>query len=371
MKADNGMSKRQYQFLSFLCSKYGDAVDLLALDASPGRARSWLHERGLKAHVLDGGYALAARLNAILWYALGVVLCSKLHQIDSFRFLFQTPLPRAWIDRYEIIVCFYAWPFHLLGLARAGAKLVVDTGDVMADRHKRIGSRRWVSLSVADEAAVLRSQGRRLAISEDDACEFDRLYGVRACVLPFVPPEHAELERLAEEELPPRIGFLAAPSYVNEVMLRLMANAPFLDCLRAAGVELLIAGGICETADPPVLNFLERGGARILGRVDSLTGYYREIGATVNPVGPSTGAKIKSIETLVAGRNLITTRWGAGAALAGAFPGQVVYVDWPVLPAKLGELCVETVRTRNPGRKTASEAYVRSAAAAFEEAFIP
>jgi hypothetical protein len=370
MKADNGMSKRQYQFLSVLCSKYGEGVDLLALDAAPTRARGWLRERGLSAQVLDDGYSLAARLNAILWYAMGVLLCSKLRMLNSFRFPLRTPLPRAWIDRYEIIVCFYAWPFHLLGMGRAGGKVVVDTGDVMAERHKRIGKRRWVSLSAEDEAAVLRSQSRCLAISEDDASEFDRLYGVRPRIVPFVPPEHAELAQLAEGELPPRIGFLGAPSYGNEEVLRLMAQAPFLDCLRAAGVELLVAGGICETADPSILSALQQGGARILGRVDSLTDYYRGIGATVNPVGPSTGAKIKSVEALVAGRKLITTRWGADAALAGAFPGQIIYIDWPVLPAKLGELCIEAVRSRNQARKTASEAYARHAAKAFKEALL-
>lgn len=362
------MSKRQHQVLAALCLKYGDAVDLLALDAPVARARAWLRERGLTVRVLTGAYALIARLNATLWYGMGVLLCNKLRFTGNFRFLMPTPLPRAWIERYETIVCFYAWPFHLLGLARAGAKVVVDTGDVMADRHKRLGRHRWVSLSVADEAAVLRSQSKCVAIAKDDALEFEQHYGVRTSVVHFVPPEYAELISLADGKLPARIGFLGAPGYVNEQILRLLAEAPFLDCLRAADVELLVAGGICETLDRSVLGTLARGGARILGRIDSVADYYRQIGATVNPVGPSTGAKIKSIETLVAGRRLITTRWGAGAALAAAFPGQVQYVDWPASPAKLGELCVEAVRNGCPGNRAACEAYARNAARDLQEA---
>jgi len=367
MQTENGMSKRQYQALSSLCSKYGEAVDLLALAASAAAARCWLRERRLQANVLNGAYALAARLNSALWYGIGVIFCNKLRVINCFHFPFRTPLPRAWIDRYELIVCFYAWPFHLLELARAGEKVVVDTGDVMANRHERIGKRRWVSLSAAHEATLLRAHGKCVAISESDALEFERLYGVRPPVLPFIPPEHAALMQLADSTLPQRAGFLGAPSYVNEQILRLLAEPPFLDCLRAAGVELLIAGGICRTMDRSVLGALAKGGARIVGSADCLVDYYRQIGATVNPVGPSTGAKIKSIETLVAGRSLITTRWGVDAALAEAFPGQVQFIDWPVSPAKLGELCVGALRTGGAGRRATSETYVREVARIMQE----
>ncbi len=361
------MSKRQHQVLAALCSDYGEAVDLLALDAPMGRARRWLGERGLPVRVLSGAYPLIARLNTALWYGTGVLLCNRLRIIDCFRFFIRTPLPQEWIDRYEIIVCYYAWPFHLLRLARAGDKAVVDAGDVMADRHRRIGSRRWVSLSAADEAEVLRPQSRCLAISDDDAREIEQRYEAQPRVLAFVPPEHSELIKLANAERPLRIGFLGAPSYVNEQVVRLLAEKPFLDGLRAAGIELLIAGGICETVDPSLLHALMRGGARILGRVNSLVEYYRQIGATVNPVGPSSGAKIKSIETLVAGRGLITTRWGADAALAAAFLGQVEYVDWPVSPARLAELCVRAVGNGKPRNQAAGIAYVRKAAEAFGE----
>ncbi len=371
MKSENGMSKRQHQVLSALCSEYGEAVDLLALGAPVKRARRWLSERGLPVRVLSGAYPLMARLNTALWYGMGVLLCNRLRIIDHFRFLLRTPLPRQWIDRYETIVCYYAWPFHLLGLARAGDKVVVDAGDLMADRHERIGRRRWVSLSVADEAAALRPQSQCLAISEDDALEIEQRYKAQPKVLAFVPPEHAALVSLANTQLPPRIGFLGAPSYVNEQVVQLLAEAPFLDALRAAGVELVIAGGICETVDRSLLHALMRGGARVLGRVHSLVEYYRQIGATVNPVGPSTGAKIKSIETLVAGRGLITTRWGADAALAAAFPGQVQYADWPVSPAQLAQLCIRAVGNGRLGNQAASVAYVRRAAQAFQELLTP
>jgi hypothetical protein len=162
---------------------------------------------------------------------------------------------------------------------------------------------------------------------------------------------------------------MGAPSYVNEEILRALSDPCFLEYLSSNGIELLIAGGICRTADPAVLTALEHGGAEILGRVSSTIDYYRQISVTVNPVGPSTGVKIKSVETLVAGCSLITTRWGADALLAAAFPGQITYIDWPIVPKRLGEVCVTAVNRANPSNRGAAEEYIQSTTRALREMF--
>ncbi|MGA8111902.1 MAG: glycosyltransferase [Acidobacteriaceae bacterium] len=371
MRTSNGMAQGQQQLLAALCSLYGKDVDLLSLAAPAATARAWLGQRDLPVTVLEGAYAWAARANTTVWYWSGAVLCNKLGWVSRFPFPVETPLPEGWIERYDVIVCYYVWPWHLLGLERAGRKVVVDTGDVMADRHERLGSRRWVSVTQQREGAVLRSESRCLAVSVDDAADFERMYGVRPQVLSFVPPEHEELVAIAGGDRPARVGYMGAPSYVNEEVLRGMADPAFLDTLREAGIELVIAGGICETADRSVLRDLEQGGARILGRVASTAEYYRQISATVNPVGPSTGVKIKSVETLVAGRSLITTRWGADAGLGAAFPDQVAYVEWPIDPRALGQVCVEVVRRARSGDQEAARAYVENATAALRAMLRP
>lgn len=367
MRANNGMSQLQHQLLATLCSVYGESVDLLSLGAPPITARRWLRDAELRVNVREGLYPLIARMNATLWYGGGVLLCNKVRWIDHFNFPLRTPLPRSWIDRYDMIVGYYPWVHRLLRLDRAGTKVIMDLGDVMADRHARIGVRRWISLTAEEEKAVLRSAGRCAAVSDDDADEFDRLYGVRPHVQSFVPPEHARLVALASAERPPRVGFMGASSYSNEETLRLLSDPLFLDILSGAGLELLVAGGICDTMDRSVLRALENGGAHILGRVPSIVDYYSQISATLNVVGPSTGVKIKSVETLIAGRTLITTRWGAGAALSTAFPDQVAYVDWPIDARTLGELCVEAVRAAKPNNRSAAEAYVDNATRALKE----
>ena len=317
--------------------------------------------------VLQGVYPFLVRLNTMLWYGGGVILCNKLRWMSRFYFLAFSPLPLAWIDRYDAIVCYYAWHHRLLRLERAGAKVIVDTGDVMADRHERIGARRWISMTLEDEKAVLTSGSRCLAVSTDDVDEFERLHGVRLDRLSFVPPEHAKLVEITSADVPQRVGFMGAPSYVNEEILRLLSAPAFLGCLREANIEFLLAGGICDTADRSILDTLRNAGARILGRILSTVDYYSQISATVNPVGPSTGVKIKSVETLIAGRILITTRWGADAELAAAFPEQIVYIDWPIAPGALGRLCVQAVRSAIPPSRGAGEAYARNAERALRE----
>ena len=370
MIAKNGMDHGQHQLLSALCSVYGDSVDLLSAGASPTKARQWLRNAGIQVNLLRGFFPALVWLNTMLWYGGGVILCNKLRIIDRFYFPIRTPLPRSWIDRYDVIVCYYAWHYCLLKLDRLAEKVIVDTGDVMADRHERIGVRRSISLALDDERSVLQSDSRCLAVSQDDIDEFERMYGVRPRLLSFVPSDHAKLVQVASGDMPPRLGFMGAPSYVNEEILRLLSTPTFLNRLRDANIELLIAGGICDTIDQNVLRSLAKSGARVLGRVRSTAEYYAQIAATVNPVGPSTGVKIKSVETLIAGRALITTRWGADSALVAAFPGQVAYVDWPTDPDALADACIAAVRAAGPGKQAAAEAYVLNATRLLRESLV-
>jgi len=368
MRTDNGMARRQQQILAALCALYPGAVDVLALGASPSRSRTWLQERNLDVHLLQGWFARLARWNALLWYVGGVLFCNKLRWTRHFGFPLRTPLPQSWISRYKLILCFYPWAYRLAALERAGAKVIVDTGDVMANRHQRCEARRWISLASRDELLVLTSGSRCVAISNDDADEFQRLYGVSTPVVSFVPPDFTELNAIASSaDRPARVGFMGAPSFVNEQVLRNLSDCDFLAHLAEHGIELLIAGGICSTANPSILASLRKGGAIILGRVSSSPEYYRQISATVNPVGPSTGVKIKSVETLIAGRTLITTKWGADSLLAESFPGQISYVDWPVAANTMAELCVSAVQKAKSADPHAGISYAQRTMSALEE----
>jgi hypothetical protein len=338
-----------------------ESVDLLSMGATPNAARKWVRTHGLPVNILSGLYAHVACLNTIAWYGVGAILCNKLRWIDRFYMPIHTPLPASFIERYDVIVCYYPWLHRLLNLDRAGRKVVVCTGDVMADRHERIGARRWITLDARDEAAVLQSQSRCVAVSREDAAEYNELYSTKTPVVQFLPPSYRELISLISSERPARVGYFGAASYMNEEILRLLAHPDFLDALKQSGVELVVAGEICKTAQRSTIHDLERGGARVLGRIDSMLEFYEQVSVVLNPVGPTTGVKIKSIEALMAGRTLITTRWGAGQELHNAFGDWIVSLDWPIKADELGKLVVQAVRDAKVRNATAAESYASTA----------
>jgi hypothetical protein len=360
-RASNGMTQHQHQLLQALSDEFDGRVDVISVWESPKIAQAWINERGIRARVLSGLYASMARWNAILWQALGTALCCKLRLIDYFPFFLTTPLPRQMRNRYARVFSYYGWSVILLKLYREGEKLVVNLGDVMADRHERIGTRQWISFSPRDERFLLTCGISNFAVSQFDAAEFERLYGVRLPVIPSVPAQHAELLALAAEPRPKRIGFFSAWNPANESALRELATPEFLSELRARGIELVVAGSICEKAPHAVMNLLQANGALVLGRVRSLADFYRQVGAMINPVGPSSGLKVKSVETLIAGRSLITTEWGTDGVFDGPFPNQVVLLDWPLRVATFADAASAALADTTGDRSLRSLAYINEA----------
>lgn len=342
--ANNGMLQRQAQIVAALDERYPGQVDVLTLGSAPGDVSKWLRTIPVNARVLTGLYPTLARLNTVTWYSGNVIACNKLRWSRQFRFPLRTPLPVRFINRYDVIVSYYAWAFVLLRLQRAGQKVITDLGDVLAERHDRIGTRRWISISSTEERAVISAPARSLAISDDDCAEFERLYGVRLPVVPFLHHRYRELMRPLVAPCRPTIGFLASRGYGNEEVLRLLCCNGFVARLTAFGVRLIIAGAICDNIDAATASRLRQAGMVIAGRVATLSDFYSQVNAVINPVGPSTGVKIKSVEALLAGRLLITTRYGADASLLDIFRESIVLVDWPIDALRLAETAVQSLR---------------------------
>lgn len=352
--SNNGMMQRQIQILNFLNNSDVD-LELLSLYSSPSEVNEWLDELKIKASALNGFFAILVRLIGIAWYGGNVILCNKLKWIDAFHFPIRIPAPRRLLDRYDRIVCYYPWGFPLLGLDRAGAKVVVDLGDVMADRHDRIGTRRWISLSKEDESAILNSNARCIAITRDDQGEFQRLYGLTLPVIPFLPPGYAQLRSLPPSIQARKVGFLAALGYQNEEVVKALASEEFLACMQAAGIELLIAGGICAAIPEHLRAAIQKSGGQVLGRVANLEAFYSQVGVILNPVGPSTGVKIKSVEALLAGRGLLTTKYGADAELLELFPDQITLLNWPLGVSELALATTQAVLTATEAASTSDQ----------------
>lgn len=343
LASNNGMMQRQVQMIQFLASRHPNQIDFLSLGSSPRRAERWSEELGLNFHVKRGWFAGLARLNAWAWYVGNVIFCNKLNLYSNFKLFWRTRLLRRTAARYSAIYCYYPWGFLLLGLDRFGDKVVVDHGDVMALRHERIGTKRWISLSLDAEASILNSKARCLAISQGDHDEFARLYGRNLPVVPFIPAELDTLASIPLDALPPSVGYLAALGYQNEEVIKALASEAFLSVLATKGLRLTVAGGICQAIAPKLRAAIERGNGRILGCVPRVQDFYRQVAVILNPVGPSTGVKIKSVEALVSGRKLVTTPFGVDSDLLEAFGSQITLIQWPIDPHELALAALEAM----------------------------
>jgi hypothetical protein len=338
--AKNGNLQRHQQLVTWLAREFPGRFDLLSLASSPRRVRKWLQNIQVEAQVLDGAFATAARLNARLWYLANVVACHKLRWSRAFRFPLVTPLPASLRDRYDYLFCFYAWPYLLMRLSDVGTRAVVDLNDIMAERHQRIGAREWINLTVQQEASIIQGPATCLAITEDDRAEVERLYGTGPSVVPFVPAGCEALLAVHGAPRSRRVGYLAARAYANLRVISALSQAALLERLREAGVTLVLAGGICRALDPATVQRLRASGVEVAGVVDRIEDFYRGVSVVLNPVGPSTGVKVKSVEALLAGRALVTTEFGVDSALRRFFPRQISLVSWPLAPSEMADAIV-------------------------------
>jgi len=372
--SNNGMLQRQIQVMKALSIRFPGGMDVLSLSSPPNVMDAWMARMDIPGKALRGIFPALSRWNFWLWYAGNVALCNKLKIFKDFRFPVKLPLPGAMIAQYPMIVCYYPWGHVLLDLGRAGRKAIVDLGDVMGERHQRIGTRRWISLTAATERRIITSPSRCLAISCGDQAEFEQVYGVALPVLPFVPPDHQRLQGIAAKANGGAVGYLAAPSYQNEEIIRLLCSAEFLAELNRGGtVPLVLAGGICASIRPEEQARILACGGRILGRIDGIETFYEEVAIVINPVGPSTGIKIKSVEALYAGRHLLTTRYGIDSFLERDFGSQITIVDWPLGPVDLATAIrrIAGPAEAAPAGTTGAESYTRRTDAAVTELLTP
>lgn len=321
----NGMLARQAQFLHSLSKSH--QVTILNTWASPKMTQNWLNEYKIQADVVNGLTALISRLYIRAWYYLNIIICNKLRLIKNFIFPFKLKIKIFESKPFDLLVFYYAWTPNLIDIKNPCNRVLIDTGDVMANRHERIGKKTWISLSSKDERNLLCSSGfEPLAISNEDSDEFYSLYGVRPKVLPYVPINDLKITEASGKY----IGFLGAKNNFSLDFVKLLSSSSLIENLANSGKKILLAGTVCSYVDKDTLNSLQSRGVKIIGQVDSIFQFYDNVHTVFNLSGPSTGAKIKSIEALMLGKHLISTKFGIDEYSKKYFDNLITIVDWPI-----------------------------------------
>lgn len=328
--ARNGYFSRQEQTIRFLATRGN--LDILNLGDGPQKTAQWLVENDIRARVADGWKVSVLRWLFNLWYLTNTVLCNKFQLYRFWKFGPSVSVCLFSGQNYKAAVYYYLWPTQMVKVANDCARQFIDLGDIMADRHTRIETRRWISISPRLEARMTQSYDfTPVAITPNDANECARCYGISPAVvcysqaLPVIRPYVAGRS----------VGYIGAKNNFSDDLVDFLIHSSIIKRLADEDINFVLAGGVCDSISTRQHQDLVRLGVTILGRVSQISEFYDQVISVVNLTGPSTGAKIKSIEALIHGKNLVTTPYGADTFTREIFSQNIFNVGWPLNEGEL------------------------------------
>ena len=145
--------QRQIQMLCYLESKA--CVDFLSVGDWPWVSRIWLKNSNLKSNNI---FKLSSVFLVLVYkfnYIFNVLLVNKLGLFKHWKYFLRFDVKFFKPFSYDYIFCYYPWNYSYLCLKKYDDRVIVDTGDVMSERHERIGRRIWINLSRLDEKDIV------------------------------------------------------------------------------------------------------------------------------------------------------------------------------------------------------------------------
>ena len=226
------------------------------------------------------------------------------------------------VNRYQpdIIICQYVTSAWLLdGMSssqRSHVHAIIDTHDLLSDRKDQFEKRghgHWIDISKEEESLVLAKFDTVLAIQDAEAALMREMApktrvivaGHHAGDCEIVQPKKSADSSEAKLSL----GYIASVNDSNIDAIESFLEQVWPRIGDSAEVELVVAGAICKKIHSRVdqLNLKTAGRVRLLGSVENLIDFYREIDVAINPVQFGTGLKIKTAEALSHGIPVLTT----------------------------------------------------------------
>lgn len=207
-----------------------------------------------------------------------------------------------------------SWSVLLLAASSAirraapGSKIVYHAHNVeyllRKSKNPRLaGITRWA------EGRLLRTVHQATAVSLADADAFQRLYGVRPCLLPngidverfaALPTEREETLRRRYALPENAILFMGLPAYPPNAEGLVFLRDRILPRLEGRDAQLVVIGGKLEPAWPGILN------PGIIPFED-IPAFIRACRVCVAPIFSGSGTRLKILESMAAGRPVVAT----------------------------------------------------------------
>jgi glycosyltransferase involved in cell wall biosynthesis len=254
---------------------------------------------------------------------------------------------------FEAVLIEYVYLSKLACGLPTSVRTIIDTHDLMGDRHKQYLTAgmqpTWFATKPAEEISALSRADAIIAIQEEEAEYLRRTVSSEVFVVgPLIgldvspPPDPGGA----------RILFVGSSNPINVQGLEWFVGSVFPKIRKEMpNSEVAIAGPVGHERSWP-------DGTIVLGNLDSLAKAYADATLVINPVRFGTGAPIKTIEALSYGKAVVATPAGV-RGLEADFYGAVSIVE---SPDEFAEKVLELLES-----KAARPAMSRKAIAASDE----
>ncbi len=203
---------------------------------------------------------------------------------------------------FDVCVANYVWFSKVLDVVPDSTQRVIDTHDVFGDRHivaKEAGLEPvWFYTTKELEAYALERADLVLAIQDEEKAYFESITQTRVEVMGYVVP-HQPIVTNKNDKI--TIGYIGSGNPFNIESLRVFQQEVMANPELMQRFTFLLGGTVCKTFSPMNEIF------DIIGLVDDLDDFYRQIDIAINPMVGGTGLKIKSLEALSYGKALLAT----------------------------------------------------------------
>jgi hypothetical protein len=203
---------------------------------------------------------------------------------------------------FDVCVANYVWFSKVLDVLPDTTQKVIDTHDVFGDRHivaKEAGLEPVRFYTTKElEAYALDRADLVLAIQDEEKAYFEGITNKRVEVMGYVVPFQPLVVQKHSKVV---IGYIGSGNPFNVESLRVFQQEVMAKPELMQQFTFLLGGTVCKAFNEMNEIF------DIIGLVDDLDDFYRQIDIAINPMVGGTGLKIKSLEALSYGKALLAT----------------------------------------------------------------
>ncbi len=212
------------------------------------------------------------------------------------------------IDLFHIDIIWmnYVWQSKLFELVPQNILKVIDTHDKFTDRYKVLGDNgnkgySWFSCSKEDEGKYFDRANVVVSIQKEEESYFKEITNSKVYTIGHIEKKNFLNKKYVKLQ---KIGFLGAHNYINEKAIN-----GFLDIFYSSSkyhdkIEIIIAGSICNIISHKHPNI------KLMGIVENLDDFYKDLDLIINPLQFGTGLKIKTAEALSYGLPIVSSTIG-------------------------------------------------------------